>query len=242
MLAEITQEELSAALDRVADDALAEAGIDGPPVDALTVAQRLGIAVAWDADQSGRGRCARLRGHPGRALRPAILLRPDPRAEREHWAIAHEIGEHRAHRVFAALSVDPAEAPTGARETIANRLAGRLLVPRGWVLRDVAECGWDLAELKLRYASASHELIARRMLEFPPPVIVTIFDHGRITLRQSNVPGRTPPLSEAEHQCWRQAHDSGQPSRESGEMIEVRGWPIHEPDWQREILRTELTE
>ena len=240
LLAEITWEDFSATLDEIADDLLDEAGMHDPPVDALALASRLGIAVAWDAEQQGRGRYVRLRGHHSACPRPAIVLRPEPRAEREHWIVAHEIGEHVAHRVFAALDVDPSESPPESRETVANRLAGRLLLPGRWLLDDVAECGWDLAELKRRYASASHELIARRMLEFPEPIIITIHDQGQITLRQSNMPGRVPGLMPAEQRCWQRVHESGRPVSEQDTMIQVNGWPVHEPEWQREILRTEL--
>lgn len=242
MLSEFTYEEFSAALDGVADEVLEEARVAAPPVDALIVAGRLGIGVAWDAGQDGRGRYVRLRGRSHRKPRPAILIRPEPRPEREHWTVAHEIGEHVAHRVFAAMAVDPAEAPTGARETVANRLAGRLLLPRRWLEEDVAECGWDLAELKLRHPSASHELIARRMLEFPPSVIVTIYDQGQITFRRSNVQGRVPAPSDMEARVWRHVHDSGQSASEQDATTDVHGWPVHEPEWRREILRTTIGE
>ena len=90
-----------------------------------------------------------------------------------------------------------------AREEVANRLAGRLLLPTAWFLADAASGGWDLLALKSQYATASHELIARRMLECPPPVIVTIFDHRAVSFRRSNVPGQVPPPSAAEMACWR---------------------------------------
>ena len=242
MLSELTPEETSVALDSVAEEALAEARFDGPPVNALAVAARLGIAVAWDEQQQGRGRYVRLRGHGRGRDRPAILLRPEPRAEREHWTAAHEIGEHLARQVFAALSVEPAEVPPGAREQVANQLAGRLLVPTRWVLDDVVEFGWDLIELKHRYTSASHELIARRMLEFSPPIIITIFDQEEITFRRSNAAGCVPGLSDVERRCWHKTHDSGDVWRDEEGTIEVWGWAVHEPGWQREILRTRLDE
>ena len=242
MLSEITPEEFSSALDRVAEAGLDEARIAGPPVDAMMVAGRLGISVAWDCAQQGRGRYVRLRRRRGGNPQAAILVRPDPRQEREHWAVAHEIGEHLACRVFAALSVDPAEAAAGAREIVVNRLAGRLLLPRRWLAEDARRCGWDLPELKRRYASASHELIARRMLEFPPPIIITIFDQGRITFRRSNVPGRVPAPADAEAQCWRRSHESGRAVCYQDAAIEIRAWPVHEPDWRREILWTALLE
>src|SRR5215207_488499 len=107
MLPELTQDEFSAALDGVAAGVLAQAVETAPPVDALSLARTLGLAVAWDERQAGRGRTARLSGRPGAANQGSILLRPDPRRERLQWAIAHEIGEWCAHQVFEHLSVDP---------------------------------------------------------------------------------------------------------------------------------------
>ena len=46
MLPEFAREELAAGLDRVAEEILDEARIRKPPIDALAVAQALGIAVA----------------------------------------------------------------------------------------------------------------------------------------------------------------------------------------------------
>ena len=85
--------------------------------------------MAVDDRQQGRARYVRLGSH--RAARPkaTILLRPDPRCERRQWAVAHEIGEHVAHRVFHLLGIDPREAAPDRRERAANHLAGRLLLP-----------------------------------------------------------------------------------------------------------------
>ena len=169
-----------------------------------------------------------------------MLLRPEPRCERLQWALAHEIGEHVACRVFAALGMDPRETGPEARERIANQLAGRLLLPGPWFAADGPACAWDLFRLKARYGTASHELIARRMLELPPPVIVTIFDHEQIYFRRSNVAGRIPPPSPAEMRCWRAAHQDGRPRRVRQEAQRVQGWPVHEDGWKREILRAEV--
>ena len=194
MLPEITGEEWSAGLDAVVDRVLEEARVDHPPVDAMAVALRLGIRVAVDARQRGRARYVRLSGPRGRGSRATVLLRPEPRGERRQWAVAHEIGEHVACQVFATLGIDPREIGPDARERAANQLAGRLLLPGRWFADDGPACAWDLLRLKARYATASHELIGRRMLELPPLVIITIFDQGELYLRQSNVPGRLPPL------------------------------------------------
>jgi hypothetical protein len=242
MLPEIAWEELSATLDAVAQEVLAEAGIRQPPVDALAIARALGITVAWDDRQPRRGRYVRLNGRRGRPARATILARPDPRSERRHWTVAHEIGEHVAHRVFAALGVDPRETAACAREDVSNQLASRLLLPTLWFAADGATCGWGLSELKARYATASHELVARRMLEMSPPVIVSIFDQGRLAFRRSNLPGRVPRPSASELACWQIVHRRNCPHQMHSGLQTVRGWPVHEDDWKREILRTEVDE
>jgi hypothetical protein len=242
MLSEYTREELAAGLDRVVEEILAEAGVEGPPVDALEVARTLGIAVALDDRQEGRARYVRLGGRREGGARPTILLRPEPRAERRQWAVAHEIGEHFAHRVFAMWGVDPRKTAADAREEVANHLASRLLLPAEWFESDATGCGWDLLRLKARYATASHELIARRMLECRPAVIVSIFDDGRISFRRGNLPGGTPLPCETELSCWRKVHDKGRSRRMRAGSVAVQGWPVHEEGWKREILRLEMDE
>lgn len=235
MVPEIEARELSAALDRVAGEILERAGISGPPVNAFAVARGLGAVVVLDDRLQGRARLLRLS-----AGRDAIVLRSEPRMERRQWAIAHEIGEMFAYRVFGELSLYPGEAPGAAREEVANALAGRLLLPGRWFEREARECDWDLARLKGRFATASHELVARRMLDFEEPVIVTVFDNGGITLRASNVPGRVPGLRPAEEAARRRAHESGEAREEAEAALRVQAWPVHEPRWKREILRTEV--
>ena len=242
MLPEFAREELAAGLDAVAMEVLVEAGVEGPPVDAFEVARALGITVALDDRQQGRARYVRLRGRGAGRPRATILLHPDPRWERQQWAVAHEIGEHAAHRMFALLGVDPRETIPNAREVVAGHLAGRLLLPGAWFAADGSNCGWDLLALKARYATASHELIARRMLECRPPVIVSIFDHGQLHLRRSNLPGRVPPPSSAEMGCWQSVHDHNLPGRTYEGLRAIQGWPVHEEDWKREILRAEVEE
>jgi predicted transcriptional regulator len=239
MLPELTYEEYAHVLDAVAAEALGALGAYRPPVDALALARSLQLEVAWDERQSGRGRVVRLREFGGPASRGSILLRPDPRPERLQWAIAHEIGELYAAQVFERLAVDPREAPLGSREAVANQLAGRLLLPYPWFAEHGAACGWDLCHLKARFQTASHELIARRMLDYSTPVVIAIFDHGKRTFRRGNLPGRLPALTPQEAAAWREAHESGAAVDRCDHHLRVRAWPIHEADWKREILRTE---
>jgi hypothetical protein len=242
MLAEFTREELAAGLDAVVNEVLDESNIYSPPVDAFAIAQALGLTVAWDESQEGRARYVRLRDRRTSTPRATILLRPDPRSERQQWAVAHEIGEHVAYRIFAVWGVDPRETAPNAREAVANAFAGRLLLPTSWFVQDARQMQWDLLALKIRYESASHELIARRMLECRPPVIITIFDNERITFRRGNLPGRPPPPSAAEMACWQAVRHRSEPCECKSSPCRISGWPVHEDGWKREILRTEVEE
>jgi hypothetical protein len=248
MLAEIAEDEFAAALEACCAEALWEAGVSEPPVDAFAVAGGLGLDVAWDWTMPARGRFVRLAAANGDRsdLGGTIVVGAAERPEREQWAVAHEIGESIACRVFERLGMSFDESLPTARELVANRLASSLLLPRRWFDVDGAETDWDLLALKERYATASHELIARRMLEMRPPIIITVCDLGRIRWRRSNVAARPPLLDPEERSVWREAHTTGLTvtalaDPESG-LQSVRCWPIHEPDWKREILRSEVVE
>jgi len=239
MLPDLTVEELVAGLDWVAENTLAGTGITMPPVDAFQLARALGITIAWDERQTCRARYVRLGGRESRKHRAVILLRPDPRPERLHWAVAHELGEHLAWRVFERWRVEPCELSAETREHTANCLARRLLLPSRWFAVDGQSLGWDLWALKARYHTASHELIARRMLDFRPPIIISIFDQDRLHFRRSNFPHR-PPLTSVERRCRRRVHNSGRPMWANFSQGFIQGWPVHEPGWKREILRMEI--
>ncbi len=256
MLTEIPAEQFAATLEAVAAEVLAEVEWPGAPVDALAVAKRLGLLVARDSKMDVRARFVRLsptsggptgRDERGGTGRGTIMLADDPRPERRQWAVAHEVGETMAHRVFVQLGVPLVEIPPAGREQVANQLASCLLLPRDWLAADGEAVDWDLPELKRIYETASHELIARRMLEMKPPVMVTLFDQGALQWRRSNVGNRPPCLTEAETSVWRAAFESGQATEyEESKLPEgisqIRCWPVHEPGWRREILRTDLLE
>jgi len=247
MLSEIPEEEVTAAVDACAADVLWEAGIDGPPINALTIAERLDLVVTWDLAMPYRGRFVHLAGQDeGRGGQGTIVIGDAERPEREQWAVAHEIGESVAFRVFERLGVSFDESLPTARELVANRMASALLLPRRLFAADGTEHDWDLFELKNRYTTASHELIARRMLDMRPPVVITLCDLGRPRWRRSNVSSRPPEMLPDERKTWQSVHRSGSPesefmNAETG-LERVQCWPVHEPDWKREILRSEIAE
>jgi hypothetical protein len=87
--------------------------------------------------------------------------------------------------------------------------------------------------------TASHELIARRMLDFVSEMIVAVYDQNRLTWRKSNAAFRMPQLSVREIACHRQAYERGQVVYDDGPSA-IRVWPIHEALWKREIMRVEV--
>jgi Zn-dependent peptidase ImmA (M78 family) len=248
MLAEIPAEEFAAAIDDCAADVLWEAGLTEPPFDATFVAERIGLVVAQNEAMPIRGRFVRLADESGgEREQGTIVVGPAERPERLQWAVAHEIGESIAYRVFAALNVQPEVAPSSAREIVANHLASALLLPRMRFAADGRELDWDLFGLKQRYATASHELIARRMLEMHPPIVITMCDQGSIRWRRSNAAGRPPKMFPREERAWERCHEIGSPTSATLDPATtglelVRAWPIHEPEWKREILRSEVAE
>ncbi len=243
MLTEIPAEQFAAATETCAAQALAEVGWSFPPVDALQLAERLHLQLATDTTMDVRARFVRL----PTAGQGTIFLAQDKRPERVQWAVAHEVGEFLAHRVVELLGVDLAEMPTAAREHIANRLANSLLLPHQWFAKDGPATEWDLFELKTLYRTASHELIARRMLEMSPAIVISLFDQGKLVWRKSNVINNPPSLTSAERDTWQAAYDCNHASRFEQAILpagiqDIRCWPVHEPDWRREILRTELAD
>jgi Zn-dependent peptidase ImmA (M78 family) len=248
MLAEIPTDEWTEVLDDVVARLLWEAGIDRPPVDVRLLAERMGLVVAHHRELPARALFVRLAAGPReRTGQGTIVLGHAERPEREQWAIAHEVGESVCWDIFSQLGLDADVASPSAREAVANRVANGLLLPRRWFAADGRAFDWDLFELKDRYATASHELIARRMLEMSPPVVITLCDHGRVVWRRGNTGGRPPGLLPEEHDAWQQAHVTGFPADELLDPLNtglhrVRAWPVHEPDWKREILRCDIAE
>ena len=100
---------------------------------------------------------------------------------------------------------------------------------------------WDLLELKERYNTASHELIARRMLEMRPPIVITVCDQGRVHWRRSNVTSRPPEMLAEETRRLARLRIERACRRVNRSMAKqdwnrVRCWPVHEPGWKREIM------
>jgi Zn-dependent peptidase ImmA (M78 family) len=233
MFDDLSREEVAGVIDRAVEELLQAAGVDRPPVDAVALAQRhLGMQVCLDRRQQQRGRAQRAAG------RRQIFLRPEPTEERHQWTVAHEIGEHLKAGLLQRLGMEPGRTPTMAGESLANLFAYRLLAPTCWFASDAAAHGYDLLEIKQLYRTASHEVIAWRFLDLPAPCIVTIVDNEHIHRRRSNAWRIRRQLEPAEQHCQRSVHHSGRPCVVAEGNWTVHGWPVHQADWKREILRS----
>ena len=221
-------------VDELVVEALASAGMVAPPVDAIEVASGMGMEVRLHRDQVERGRVVHAAGVT------TIVCRPEPRLERYQWTVAHEIGEYMIAHSADRWSRDGLLIDGAVREWLANCFATHLLTPREWFLADCRSLDFDLFDLKQRYETASHEVIALRTLESDSPAVVTIFDNGKQTKRLGNLCYRIPNLSIAERSCWMRAERTGQAQADTTAEARIRAWPIHQEGWKREIVRTEL--
>jgi predicted transcriptional regulator len=230
---DLSREEVSEEVDRAVTELLQAAGVQQPPVDAFAVAQRhLGMTVCLDRKQQQRGRAQRASGCQH------IYLRPEPSEERHQWTVAHEIGEHLKTDLLQRLGIEPGQTQAMSGESLANLFAHRFLVPTCWFRDDAFALEYDLLELKKRYRTASHEVIAWRMLDLPSPCIITIVDNGHIYRRRSNSWSVRRQLHDVEKECQHAVNDSGSPQVVRREGWTVQGWPVHQTDWKREILRS----
>ncbi len=220
-------------VDELVVEALSAAGIEAPPVDAVEVAHGMGLEVKIHRDQVERGRVVHNAGMT------TIVCRPEPRPERYHWTVAHEIGEYMIAHSADRWSGDVLVLDGAVREWLANCFATHLLTPREWFLADCRFLDFDLWDLKQHYLTASHEVIALRTLESDIPAVVTIFDNGKQSKRLGNLCYRVPNLSSAERSCWMRAAQTGHVQTQTTEEARIRVWPIHEGGWKREIVRTE---
>jgi hypothetical protein len=217
-------EEVQRAVDRLVDELLEKADVAAPPVDALVIAQRhLGLAVPPE-------------GSPAR--RKPMVLRPEPTEEQRQWTAAHEIGAHLKAELLLRLGVPPEQRRALAGGSLPNLFAHRLLAPTVWFGGDARACGYELPELKRRYRTAGHEVLAWRLLDLPEPCVITVVDDGRVRRRRSNAWRVRRELEGPEQECLRYVSHHGRPHVVRADGWTVQGWPVPRPEGKREILRS----
>jgi hypothetical protein len=237
MREEVAREEVVDVVDHAVADLLRAAGVTAPPVDAIALAQgHLGMVVCLDRRQRQRGRAQRAAG------RRQIYLRPEPTEERHQWTVAHEIGEHMKASLLERLGMEPGQTPAMAGESLANLFAYRLLVPTAWLAAEAPALDWDVLALKKRFRTASHEVIAWRFLDLPEPCVITVIDNDDVSRRRSNAWPINRRLAPAEQACQKYVNSHSRPRVVRRDGWTVQGWPVHQSDWKREILRSVVEE
>jgi hypothetical protein len=219
-----TREEIHDAVDRAVRELLDDAGIQDPPLDLTRIVQHLGLHL--DA--------APKRGRAG------VVAKAEETAASKAWLAAHAIGQHLRPDLLRRLDLDPDRPQALGGESLPNLFADRLLVPTRWLSTLGRECGWDLLELERRLRPAGHELIAWGMLDLEEPVAITVVDNGRVTRRRSNSFRISKVLSGPEERCRQMVNRTSRPHDLREEGWQVQGWPLHEVDWKREILRSQV--
>jgi len=148
-----------------------------------------------------------------------VIVVPDHRVERRGFAVLHEL----AHVALRTMRVRDTEARVDA-------VASAVLLPRASFTRDVARLGSDVHALKVVHPFASHEAIARRLVQLGLAA-VTVHDRGPRGVRCRRVGARrTPPT--LERALVLEAHASG-------EVVgppEVRAYPVRDGAWSRVIV------
>jgi hypothetical protein len=229
VIEELSHEDVVSCIDRAVEELLAEAGITGPPVDALAVARHLGLSVEEGAAPRGRQRRAAATG--------PVVLRPEMSEEQRHAAVALVVGDQVRGALLGRLGLDAGQKRPPGRSLL-GLFADRLLVPAAWFTGDAPSCGYDLAELKSRYRTAAAEVIAWRLLDLPAACIITVVDDDKVHRRRSNAWRVKKQLEPAEQECQQHVARHGGPHEVRSAGWTVRGWPVPHAGWKRVILRS----
>ncbi len=223
---DLSREEIHSLVDRAIEEMLSEAAMQAPPVDALVLARLLGIAVE-----------PRPKG-PRAGLKKDFLTPPAPTPEAKQWLAAQAIGEHLKPALLQRLGVPPEQKRLLMGESLATLIASHLLLPTAWFGDDARALDYDILELKKRYSTTAADVIAWRLLDLTTPCIITIVDNDHIQRRRSNAWRVRRELEEPERECQRYVNHFSRPRVVSVNGWTVQGWPVHQADWKREVLRS----
>jgi hypothetical protein len=219
---DLSREEVHHVIDRVVQELLTAAGVAVPPVDAIALARNhLGLVPEPERRRKSRSGAA-----------------AEPTEEARQWAAARRIGEHFKAAILRRLDLSPDEAGGIGGESPATLFARHLLAPADWFRDDARGVEFDLLRLHERYATAGAELLAWRLLDLPEPCVITVVDNDHVQKRRGNARRVRRELEPAERECQRYVHHYSRPRVVCAGGWTVQGWPLHRPDWKREILRS----
>jgi predicted transcriptional regulator len=236
---DFSPEDLFDACDRVTAAALARAGIEGPPVDALFLAEHgFNLRVEYFEPDDPRGRQYGDRPRP-RPRADTVLLREDMSTEAQHLLAARAVARLLVPEVLRKLGVMPDGDNRQAVTHLTGVIAPRLILPSRWFPGDAGRAGYDLFKIKERYATANYETIALRYLDLDEPCVIAIVDDdGTIAVRKSNRFQAPKKLTEAEQSCRALIEESGEPARARGAGWIVWGWPTPGIPFRRMVFRS----
>ena len=225
--------DLHSAIDRVVGSYLESMRLFQPPVDWVELALSIpGIQreTAHEATGLSRKRAA---------SKGKLLLGDSLKEESRQRLAAQAIAHFLLPRVGDILGAESGEKlPAGW----VRALVDRLMVPPLW-FRDIwRNVEGDFAKVLTRFAFTPMELVAQRLLDSAEPTVLSIIDHGTLAHRASNGPRAGKVLWPVEKECREYVAHFSRARRISQGGMTVWGWPIHQSDWKKEVLRTVLSE
>lgn len=138
----------------------------------VVIANRMGMRVVM-SNLPRMVKACLCRGRDG--VPDSILVNRRMGYWRRNYAIAHEIAEH----LVSAMGVHADEED----EPIIDRCAAAIMMPRTAFTMALMRYGPDVVMIHRKFPFASHEALARRILDFLPNAVLTICDDHEIVLR-----------------------------------------------------------
>lgn len=236
---DVSNDELFEFIDRSVRNLLQNAGVSGPAVDALELAESyFRIPVEYiDEEEAGPRRYG---DAPKRSPRAGtILLRFDQSDEAKQVLAARAVARQLLPDLYRKIGIVPGTENRSAEKQLIHLIVPRLLLP-GFLFAALArKSGFDLFAIKELFPTAPYDFIAWRMLEIDEEAsVVAIVDDGTVTARRSNRFPVNKVLTEAERLCVQQTTATKDPSRIRRDDWTAWGWPVSGIPFRRIILRS----
>jgi predicted transcriptional regulator len=232
---DFSQDDLFDATDRLVAALLERAGVTGPPVDALHIAEdHLGIPVEFaepEEDDRGRPRPS------GRRHTGGIVLSPHMTGEQQQAAAAHGIAHALLPDLLRKLDILPGSESKQAAVHFRGLIAARLLVPTRMLRTALRECKYDVPALHAVFSTAGFETVALRLLDLDTPCAIAIVDDGVVAVHRANQFQVTKKLAPAEQACLERVMDLELPHRVRADGMTAYGWPVPNRPFRRVVLR-----
>ncbi len=225
--------DLHSAIDRVVGTFLESMRLFQPPVDWVELAVSI-PGIRRETAQEATGLSRRRAASKGK-----LLFADSLKEESRQRLAAQAISQFLLPKVGDILGIEDGERPP---TSWVRALVERLMVPPLW-FRDVwRDENGDFVKVLNRFAFTPLEIVAQRLLDDSEPTVLSIIDHGSLTHRASNGPRAGKVLWPLEKECFEYISHFSRTRRLSQGGMTVSGWPIHQSDWKKEVLRTVLAE